>query len=56
MKKLVTLAEQVREAQKAISKWPTDKQASARLQGTDIYLLRDSRKSSATTTEQMRTK
>ena len=41
MKKQLTLAAQVKEAQKIVANWSSEKRASTRLQGTDIYLNRD---------------
>lgn len=40
MKKPMTLAEQVRDAQKALSSWSVQKRESVRLEGSDIYLNR----------------
>ena len=41
MKKPMTLAEQVKDAQKALSSWSTQKRESVRLEGSGIYLNRD---------------
>lgn len=41
MKSMTTLAQQVREAQKAVSSWSPQKKEAARLEGADIYLRRD---------------
>jgi hypothetical protein len=40
MKKPMTLAEQVRDAQRAISSWSPQKRDSVRLEGSDIYQSR----------------
>lgn len=37
MKKPMTLAEQVRDAQKALGSWSTQKRESVRLEGSDIF-------------------
>jgi hypothetical protein len=38
MKKQATLAQQVRDAQRVVSSWSTQRKESARLEGSDIYL------------------
>jgi hypothetical protein len=40
MKKMMTLAEQVRDAQKTMSGWSTQKRESVRLEGTDFLRTR----------------
>lgn len=41
MKRPMTLAEQVRDAQRTLSSWPTKKRESVRLEGSEIYRARD---------------
>ena len=41
MKRPMTLAEQVRDAQRTISSWPTKKRESVRLEGSEMYRARD---------------
>jgi len=50
MKKPTTLAQQVKDAQKSLSSWSPQKRASARLEGSDIYLNRDSNRMNYTAT------
>lgn len=52
MKKPMTLAEQVRDAQKRVSSWSPEKRASVRLEGSDIYLSREKNRLSYTETLQ----
>jgi hypothetical protein len=50
MKKPMTLAEQVKDAQRTLSKWSNQKRESVRLEGSDIYLNRGKDRSSYTET------
>lgn len=52
MKKPMTLAEQVRDAQKALSSWSSQKRESVRLEGTSIYQNREKDRISYTETLQ----
>ncbi len=50
MKKPMTLAEQVRDAQKALSSWSTQKRESVRLEGSGIHQNREKDRMSYTET------
>jgi hypothetical protein len=42
-----SLADQVRDAQRAVAKWPAQKRASVRLEGTETYARKDPRRYAA---------
>lgn len=50
MKKPMTLAQQVKDAQRALSSWTAQKRETVRLEGSDMYLNRGKDKTSYTET------